>query len=215
MIPFRSHRETSFPPIYVEDPRGSRIFHPLPSREPVFPRSRGPAESPTSCPHAARMSAPLLSRVIVWIPAPIRTSRKRSTDDGEGERKFSRGWGLKGIRLILMRVPDSSLARARASAGESFTPDRRTYSAVTLRPLWRGIDRIAATTSRNGYFRLTGMRRERTSSLAALRDTAKLTGYRFASSRIAGPIPAVETVTRFPARRDPYGESRRSEEHTS
>ncbi len=52
------------------------------------------------------------------------------------------------------------------------------------------------------------MIRERTSSVAALSDTAKLTGYQAASSRIAGTIPAVETVTLFPASANPNGESR-------
>lgn len=63
-------------------PQGFFELAVAPDRKP--PCSRGCAGTPLNCPQAARMSAPLRSRVIVWIPAAIRMSRKRSTEDGGG-----------------------------------------------------------------------------------------------------------------------------------
>ena len=68
------------------------------------------------------MSSPLGRLVMAMIPAALSRSRNPSTTVSDERRKGASGKGLKGMRLTFAGTSRSSATRARACAGESFTP---------------------------------------------------------------------------------------------
>ncbi len=106
-------------------------------------------------------------------------------------------FSLKEIRFTLAFTGAISLTSRRASAFVSLMPLISMYSNVIL---FRGFISYLLQVSRRsfkGYFRLTGISRDRVSSSVAFRDTARLTGVSLPSFSICGRSPAVETVTRL------------------
>src|SRR5262249_21414600 len=103
-----------------------------------------------SCPHAAWMSAPRLSRIVVLSPPSRRMAWKRRMR-GRGLGAYGApGNGLKGIRFTFARNVRSRPSRRRASASVSFVPSSITYSKVMRRRRARGTWRQAASTAAIG-----------------------------------------------------------------
>jgi hypothetical protein len=107
------------------------------------------------------------------------------------------------MRFTFEGTDFSSLASSFAWSGASFTPFSITYSNVMKsRGETSRYSRQASSSFAIGYASFTGMMRLRISSLGACRLTARATGRAWASLRMLGTTPEVESVTR---RRDrPY-----------
>src|SRR5258707_4518188 len=71
------------------------------------------------------MSRPRVVRTEAFMPAARRRWWKRSTAAGGGGAKPESGKGLKGMRLILARMPWRSATRRVASAGGAVSAAKR------------------------------------------------------------------------------------------